>query len=522
MDGLHDGSEARLAHVLFVDLVGSSLWPLDDQVRRAADLMAAIRAIPEFEAARAAGECAPVPSGDGVALAFTSTATVALACAIQLRSNTAERSVRYGVHSGPVAFGADIRGAGTVFGDGINGAKRAMDCARPGELIATEAFVAQLDPGDLGFDRLRDAGVVVAKHGTVMRIHRWVDGDVEFVAKSVRPTGTGGGLELDSDRYVPRAIDGPFLDAFRRRDGVIRLKGPRQCGKTTLIARTLAAVRAEGVSVVVSDLQSQGVESVAGIDGFCRRLAEQLADDLNLDGAPAEQWSDVRSPEANLERYLRRAVLPECQSGLVWAFDEADRLFGFPWASSLFSLFRSWHNRRALDPEGPWRRLTIGIVHAAEAHRVIADPNQSPFNVGTPFQLGDFTWDEANRLPAVCGASIADTEWKTWFHWVDGHPHLCQLGLDAFVEGTRVTELLDMALDTARGPVGDHLEHVRATIMASATDLGLVQAILADAPVVDGEAFLRLRAMGIVSGDDRRSARLRCPLYAQFLKRWLE
>jgi hypothetical protein len=64
-------------------------------------------------------------------------------------------------------------------------------------------------------------------------------------------------------------------------------------------------------------------------------------------------------------------------------------LFSHKYASDIFSLFRSWHNLRALDPYGPWCRLTIAIAYATEAHLFISDLNQSPFNVGTRLTLED-------------------------------------------------------------------------------------------------------------------------------------
>ena len=45
--------------------------------------------------------------------------------------------------------------------------------------------------------------------------------------------------------------------------------------------------------------------------------------------------------------------------------------------SEVFGLFRSWHNRRSLEPASPLSRLTLAIAYATEAHLFITDVNQS-------------------------------------------------------------------------------------------------------------------------------------------------
>ncbi|MFM7321082.1 MAG: AAA-like domain-containing protein [Armatimonadota bacterium] len=520
MEGRDGPVATRRAHVVFFDLVASSLLAVEDQVRMVEELVRRIRSVPGFTQAESEGLLHTVPSGDGLAIAFVSCAADALACAIAVRESTRDLALRMGAHSGDVGFGADIRGAGTVLGDGINGAKRAMDCARPGEWLATDAFATALLGEGVAPSELRDAGVVVSKHGVVLRVHRWVDSGVEPDGPGPRRSVSGGGLPVDSDRYLERAIASEFRAAFARRDGVVLLKGARQTGKTTLLARTLASLRGDGSSVVVTDMQAMEIHSDIGIDGICRRLALQLGEDLNLATDPFVDWNDVRGATANLERFVRRHALPACDSGLVWAIDEADRLFAYEWATALFALFRSWHNRRSLDPEGPWRRLSIGLAYAAEAHRFISDPHQSPFNVGTAFVLEDFTFDEAKRLPEVCRRSVVASEWDAWIHWTNGHPYLCQLGLDALSDGMSVGDLVRASMNF-EGAVGEHLHRLRTSLSAVPGDLEAVGTVLRGEGADQADVFLRLRSSGVLVGPDRRAARLRCPLYAQGLEQWM-
>src|SRR5438093_6889166 len=105
---------------------------------------------------------------------------------------------------------------------------------------------------------------------------------------------------------------------------------------------------------------------------------------------------------------------------LVWGLDEVDRLFGLPFASEVFGLFRAWHNERALLPEGPWSRLTLAIAYATEARLFITDLNQSPFNVGTRLELADFTREQVADLNHRCGAPLqSEAEVDRFFQLVD-------------------------------------------------------------------------------------------------------
>ena len=79
-------------------------------------------------------------------------------------------------------------------------------------------------------------------------------------------------------------------------------------------------------------------------------------------------------------------------------------------ASEVFGLFRSWHNERALDPDGPWRRLTLAIAYATEAHLFITDVNQSPFNVGTRLTLEEFTFEQVEDLNQRHGSPLCHRE----------------------------------------------------------------------------------------------------------------
>ena len=117
------------------------------------------------------------------------------------------------------------------------------------------------------------------------------------------------------------------------------------------------------------------------VDNLLRTLGGWLADQLGLDALPADFWEAHRGPNLNFSRYMRRVVLADNSTPLVWVLDEVDRLFGCDFGSEVFALFRSWHNERAFDPAGPWARLTLAMAYRTEAHLLIRDSMPSSSNL---------------------------------------------------------------------------------------------------------------------------------------------
>src|SRR5260370_1058829 len=117
-----------------------------------------------------------------------------------------------------------------------------------------------------------------------------------------------------------------------------------------------------------------------------------------------------RGPNPNCRRYLRREVLGKIEGRLVWGLDEVDRLFTCDFGSEIFGLFRALHNERALNPAGPWSRLTLAIAYATEAHLFITDLNQSPFNVGTRLLLEDLSPEQVSELNRRYGLPLRSSD----------------------------------------------------------------------------------------------------------------
>src|SRR5262249_42641716 len=127
----------------------------------------------------------------------------------------------------------------------------------------------------------------------------------------------GGAVPLGSPFYLERPADAQFHAAVARGDSIVLVKGPRQIGKTSLLARGLHAAREAGARVVTTDLQKLAPEQLESAAALFRTFAEVISDQLDLEVTPDEVWNPRRGWNVNFERFLRREVLGGMVSGGV-------------------------------------------------------------------------------------------------------------------------------------------------------------------------------------------------------------
>jgi hypothetical protein len=506
-------------HVLFLDLVGYSKLSLELQAAQVAHLLAIVRSSHAFQRAESNNELLRVASGDGIALVFFRFPEAPARCALEIQEAVVLKNMalRMGIHFGPVTRTLDINHAETVTGSGINVAKRVMDAASPNEILLSSAAAAVLSEYTEFAERVKHSQPIQiqAKHNVQLTVFRFGEKSAPdgLRAAGASAGSASGGLPIHTDLYVQRSADFLFFKAIERRDSIVLIKGARQMGKTSLLARGLHQARQKNTRVVVIDFQALSETQLASTEALYKTIAETIADALDLE---IEDWRESRAPNTNLERFLRRTVFAAHQTPLILGLDEVDRLFACSFGSEVFGLFRSWHNRRSLDPDGPWHCLTLAIAYATEAHLFISDPNQSPFNVGTRLELSDFTEAEVETLNQRCGSPLAQT--RPLYDLLSGQPYLTRHGLDVLTETK--ADFMDFAESAVleSGPFGEHLRRLLFAITQDALLTESVHSVLHRQPITHLASFYRLRAAGVIVGESPQKATLRCQLYQYYLK----
>ncbi len=332
----------------------------------------------------------------------------------------------------------------------------------------------------------------------------------------------GGAIPLDSKFYVERQVDKDFQTAIARRDSIVLLKGARQVGKTSLLARGLQAAREAGVQVLLTDFQMLIDAQLQSLETFFIAIGEMLADQLDLDVYPQDKWRPHRAPNMNFDHYFRREILAKTQKPLLWAIDEADRLFLYNFSSEVFALCRTWHNERALNPDSPCSRLTLAIAYATETYLFIKDQNQSPFNVGTKLMLEDFTLEQVADLNQRYGSPLRDeTELRHFNQLVGGQPYLVRCGLNDIVLHNKTLDEFISTADHDDKAFGDHLRRIVMLLNREPPLSDVMRGVLRGEACPDYDSFYRLRSAGILSGDSKNDVHPRCEIYATYLKKHL-
>ncbi len=328
----------------------------------------------------------------------------------------------------------------------------------------------------------------------------------------------GGAVPLDSPFYIPRPADARLNTAIANRHSVILVKGTRQTGKTSLIVRGMEAARSMGAVVAYTNVNALDAAVLESREALYRTLMGELTDQLDLDVLPEDSWNSNRAANTNLDRYLRREILDKLERPLVWALDEVDRLFACEFRNEVFALFRSWHDRRSMDPTGSWSRLTLALSYATEAHLFITDLNQSPFNVGTRMIVEDFTRDQAADLNLRYGSPLKDEAQISRFQeLVGGHPYLVRRGLDVMAaEGLNIAQIEAQAT-REDGLYGSHLNQLYRSVVQDPDLTDLLRTVLQGKILPTEVSYYRLFSAGILAATPDHQTRMRCRVYETYL-----
>jgi hypothetical protein len=324
-----------------------------------------------------------------------------------------------------------------------------------------------------------------------------------------------GTMDADSRFYVERDCDAIVRSALERQGVTITIKGPRQMGKSSLLMRVIQQAMATGRDVVYIDFQQFDQEVLGAADSFYPLFCRSISEQLGLADRTAESWADGGGNNQLTTRYLQIQVLKEARQPVLLAMDEVDRLFETEFRSDFFSMLRGWHNNRALPMARLWKQLDLALVTATEPYHLIANLNQSPFNVGEVIQLHDFSLEQVADLNQRHGAPLNAAQVAALMERLHGHPYLVRRALYLVASGQMTVEALLAEAAADYGPFGDHLRYHLFRIVDHPSLLtGLREVIRANR--CEEEKVCRLLIAAGLARKEGTSVLPRCPLYADY------
>lgn len=331
-----------------------------------------------------------------------------------------------------------------------------------------------------------------------------------------------GALDTASRFYIVRQADEEVFAHVQRDRALVTVRGPRQTGKTSLIARTCAALRVAGggVRTAFVDVQALAHEDLQSRGAVWRALARRLTYQLSLDW-DAVGWGPEADDDEAFSGFLKDHVFRDDERPLLVCLDGVDRLLTSPVRNDFFGSLRSFYNDGARDDRRSERKVRWLLGTSSEPSFFIKDLTQSPFNVGLRVELGQFTREEADALARRYGLALDGPALDRALEYLGGHPYLSHLLFSHMARRPDDAARLFDPLTAGGGVFRDHLQRFllhfeREPELAEAMRRVTRGEGCADARVAD-----RLEAGGLVRRDRGRKVVPQCRLYADFFRREL-
>jgi hypothetical protein len=325
-----------------------------------------------------------------------------------------------------------------------------------------------------------------------------------------------GQVDLASAFYVERPpIESRCYEAIAKPGSLIRIKAPRQMGKTSLMARVLQQAEAKGCLKVPLSFQLADGKVFADLDKFLRWFCASIGRRLRLPNKLGDYWDEIFGSKDNCTAYFEEYLLAEIDKPLALGLDEVDLVFQYPEiASDFFALLRAWHEE-AKNRE-IWKKLRLVVVHSTEVY-IPMNLNQSPFNVGLPVELPEFTSEQVQDLAQRHRLNWDATQVEQLMVMVGGHPYLVRMALYNVARQDMTLEQLLQEAPTEGGTYGDHLRRHLWNLQQRPELAEAVKQVVATSNPVRLEPVqaFQLESMGIVHLQGNEVIP-RCDLYRQY------
>ncbi|PMB22042.1 AAA-like domain-containing protein [Fischerella thermalis] len=339
-----------------------------------------------------------------------------------------------------------------------------------------------------------------------------------------------GLVPLNSAFYIQRfstgdatrtPIEERCYETILQAGSLIRIKAPKQMGKTSLLERIIAHSNQRGYHTVRLNLLQADAKVFSNLDKFLRCFCAYVSHKLKLPNSFNESWDEYRGSIINCTTYFEDYILNPINNNLVLALDEVDRVFQYPEISQgFFAMLRSWHEEAKTVEI--WEKLRLAVVHSTENYGSL-DINQSPFNVGLVVELIEFASEQIEDLAQRHKLDYNPTQVQQLMSMFGGHPYLIRLALYHLAVGDIRLENL---LQTAPTNAGIYEEHLRRFLHIFQVNPSLAEAFMqvvtATEPVdIETIQAYQLYSMGLVKrvGDKLVP---RCQLYQQYFREHLK
>ncbi|RUT00068.1 hypothetical protein DSM107003_06510 [Trichormus variabilis SAG 1403-4b] len=269
-----------------------------------------------------------------------------------------------------------------------------------------------------------------------------------------------GQLSLDSPFYIYRPpAEKLFIREIFQPGALIRIRAPRQFGKTSLIAQGLSQAKEHECRTAVVSLQLADSQVLGNLSHFLQWLCLMVSRSLGIPNRLEELWNPLFGSNYSCTDYFETHLLPAASSPLLLVLDEVNVLFNYPdIAADFFGMLRAWYEqaRHSTGTSELWQRLRLVIVYSTEVFLPL-NLHQSPFNVGLLIELPAFTRQQVQELAIRYAAPTPEVSGIELNKLLGGNPYLTQLALFHLSEKNRNIEQLLTDVTTPDSIFNSHL-----------------------------------------------------------------
>lgn len=325
-----------------------------------------------------------------------------------------------------------------------------------------------------------------------------------------------GPVALDSPFYVERPpIESDCYKEILKPGSLIRIRGTRKMGKTSLLNRVLAYATGQNYQVVRINLRKAEKTIFTNLNKFLRWFCLNVSRQLNLEPKLDDYWDEEIGSKVSCTGYFEAYLLEQLETDLVLSLDEIDTVFNYSEiAEDFLALLREWHEEAALQKS--WRKLRLVIAHSTEVY-ISLNIHQSPFNVGLPLRLPPLSQQQIQTLAQLHGLTWTIDVTQSLIAMVGGHPYLIRLALYHLA---RQDVTLQQLLQDAPTHAGVYSDHLRCCLghLKQQPELAfaLKQVVAAQSPIqLESVTVYQLDSMGLVHLEGNQVTPS-CDLYRQY------
>ena len=327
-----------------------------------------------------------------------------------------------------------------------------------------------------------------------------------------------GQVPLASSLYIERAaIEQTCYQEILQPHAFIRIKAPRNMGKTSLIARILDYGSSQNYHTVRLSLHHAGTEVFASSSRFLRWFCSNVTQQLGLESRLNDYWDEDMGALINSTIYFQGYLLKELSNPIVLALDRVDQLFEYPEvASDFFVLLRSWYEET--KDISVWQKLRVVMAHAVEVY-IPLPTHRSPFNVGLAVELLSFNQEQVQDLALRHGLQLTQPELEQLMNLTGGFPYLIRLAL---YQSVRLKISVQTLLQDATRDTGIYQQHLQYQLWNLQQHPKLADAFqqVLTAPIeLEIEVAFKLKSLGLVHIIDSQ-ATVSCELYREYFRNY--